>query len=200
MGCDWLACSDRMRAFRAAGAVTDSRCCPIFVYGSSMNSSATRESSRGAKFLATAYLPDNELCFPRWDEDRRTFIVGYQRVAGKHLWGVIWLIPERERSSLDSAKGCKPGQSGHRYERVPITVRLSDGSTAAVETYRAVPGQSGQPSKAHLELIIAGAEEHKLPRHYIDDLRRIVTMNVQCPLPPAVGDPPDCAVAVLADQ
>jgi hypothetical protein len=29
---------------------------------------------------------------------------------------------------------------------------------------------------AHLELIIAGAEEHKLPKHYIDDLKRIVTL------------------------
>jgi gamma-glutamylcyclotransferase (GGCT)/AIG2-like uncharacterized protein YtfP len=156
--------------------VADIRYCPIFVYGSSMNSSATRESCRGAKFLATAYLPDNELCFPRWDEDRRTFIVGYQSAAGRHLWGVVWLIPESERSSLDSAKGCKPGQSGHRYDRVPITVRLSDGGTADVETYRVVADRSGQPSMAHLELIIVGAEEHKLPKHYIDDLRRIVTL------------------------
>ena len=140
-----------------------------------MNSSAIRECCLGGVFFATAYLPDNELCFPRWDQDKRTFIVGYEPAAGKRLWGVVWLIPESERSSLDNAKGCRPGQPGHRYDRVPITVRLADESAAEVETHRAVPAERGQPSKAHLGLIIAGAQEHGLPRNYIDELRRTVT-------------------------
>ena len=123
------------------------------------------------------YLPDNELCFPRWDEDKGTFIVGYEPAVDKDLWGVVWLIPESESSSLDNAKGCSPGQPGHRYDRVPITVRLADGTAAEVETYRAVPGERGQPSKAHLELIIAGAQEHDLPRNYIDELQRTETLE-----------------------
>jgi hypothetical protein len=44
-----------------------------------------------------------------------------------------------------------------------------------------VPGQSGQPSRAHLDLIIAGAEEHKLPREYIDMLRRTITLEALSP-------------------
>jgi gamma-glutamylcyclotransferase (GGCT)/AIG2-like uncharacterized protein YtfP len=151
--------------------------CRIFVYGSSMNSSPTRESCPGAEFLATAYLPDNELRFLRWDEDHRTFIVGYRPAAGKRVWGVVWLIPGREISALDDAKACRRGQPGHHYDRVPITVRLSDGTTATVETYRVVPGQSGQPSRTHLDRIIAGAEEYNLPKDYIDELKRTVTLE-----------------------
>jgi hypothetical protein len=162
-------------------AQIDPRYCPIFVFGSAMNSSSTRASCPGAKFLSTAYLADYELCFPRWHEDERTFIVGYQTAAGKFLWGVVWLIPRNEISSLDDAKGCKPGQLGHHYDRVPISVCCSDGTVATVETYRAVPGQSGQPSRAHLDLIITGAEEHKLPREYIDMLRRTITLETLSP-------------------
>jgi gamma-glutamylcyclotransferase (GGCT)/AIG2-like uncharacterized protein YtfP len=151
--------------------------CPIFVYGSSMNSSAIHDSCRGARFLAAAYLPDTELCFPRWDQERRSFIVGYRLAKGKHLWGVVWLIPKDELSLLDSAKGGRPANPPHKYDRVSIRVYFSDGAAAEVQTYRAVPGQSGNPSKAHLELIVAGAEEHNLPRNYIDDLRRIVSLT-----------------------
>lgn len=164
-------------ATHAPEPLNDTRWMRIFVYGSSMNSSAIRECCPGGVFFATAYLPDNELCFPRWDQDKGTFIVGYEPAVDKHLWGVVWLIPESERSSLDNAKGCRPGQPGHRYDRVPITVRLADGTAVEVETYRAVPVERGQPSKAHLELIIAGAQEHDLPRNYIDGLRRIATLE-----------------------
>jgi hypothetical protein len=159
----------------APGPLNDTRCMRIFVYGSSMNSSAICKCCPGGAFFAIAYLPDYELCFPRWDQGKRTFIVGYQPAANSRLWGVIWLIPESERNSLDNAKGCRPGQPGHRYDRVPITVRLADGSAAEVETYRAVGAAKGQPSKAHLELIVAGAQEHDLPRNYIDQLRRTAT-------------------------
>jgi AIG2-like family len=162
---------------QGSGSIIRDQYSPIFVFGSSMNSSATRACCPGAEFLATAYLPDHDLCFPRWDEDQRAFIVGYQAAAGKRLWGVVWLIPQNERGSLDHAKGCRPGQPGHHYDRVPITVRLSDETPANVETYRVVAGQGGQPSKAHLDFIIAGAEEHNLPSEYIDGLKRTVTLE-----------------------
>jgi hypothetical protein len=64
---------------------------------------------------------------------------------------------------------------------VPVTVRLADETAATVDTYRVVPGQSGQPSKAHLDRIIAGAEEHNLPREYIDELKRTVTLEAVVP-------------------
>jgi gamma-glutamylcyclotransferase (GGCT)/AIG2-like uncharacterized protein YtfP len=153
----------------------------IFVYGSSMNSSATRATCPGAEFFSTAYLPDVELRFPRWDEEQQTFIVGYQPAAGKRVRGVVWLIPQSEISALDDAKACRPGQPGHHYDRVPVTVRLANESAATVDTYRAVPGQSGQPSKAHLERIITGAEEHKLPEDYVDELKRTVTLETASP-------------------
>jgi hypothetical protein len=124
----------------------------------------------------TANLQDHELCFPRWNDERKTFIVGYRPAAGKNLWGVIWLMPVGELDALDQDKG-----TGSRYERVPVTVCLSDGSMAIVDTYRAVPGQSGQPSRAHLDLIIAGAEEHNLLREYIDQLKRTVTLEAAPP-------------------
>ena len=153
----------------------------IFVFGSSMNSSETKRSCPGAELLSAAYLPENELCFPRWHKDQATFIVGYRAATGKRLWGVVWSIPENEIASLDYAKGCKPGQPGHHYDRVSVTVRFSDGSSAIVETYRAVPGESGQPTKAHLDLIIAGAEEHELPSEYIDELKGTVTLEAALP-------------------
>jgi gamma-glutamylcyclotransferase (GGCT)/AIG2-like uncharacterized protein YtfP len=166
---------------RQATLQIDPRYCAIFVYGSSMKSSPTRESCPGAEFLATAYLPDNELRFMRWDADQKTFIVGYQPAAGKRVWGVVWLIPRSEISALDDAKACRPGEPGHHYDRVPVTVRLADETAATVDTYRVVPGQSGQPSKAHLDRIIAGAEEHNLPREYIDELKRTVTLEAVVP-------------------
>jgi len=85
---------------RQATAHIDPRHCLIFVYGSSINSSATRGTCRGAEFFATAYLPDNELRFMRWDEEDKTFIVGYQPTTGKRVWGMVWLIPQSEISAL----------------------------------------------------------------------------------------------------
>jgi hypothetical protein len=137
-----------------------------------MNSAIMWESCPGAKFIMTANLPDHQLCFPRWDDDRKTFIVGYRPAVGKKLWGVIWLMPAEEMGALDHDKG-----TGSRYERVPITVCLSNGAPATIETYRVIPEQSGQPSKAHLALIIAGAEEHELPRDYVDQLKQTATLE-----------------------
>jgi hypothetical protein len=141
--------------------------CQIFAYGSSMNREVMLECCPGAKFLSIANLPDHELCFPRWSEDRNTFIVGYRPAADKKLWGVVWLVPIEERDCLDRDKGV-----GIRYDRVPITVYFPNRNSCVIDTYRVIPGQSGKPARAHLNLIIAGAEHHKLPREYIDDLAR----------------------------
>jgi hypothetical protein len=102
---------------------------------------------------------------------RASSVTNQQRVdACGELFGQF---RKRKEAAWIMPKGAPPGQPGHRYDRVPITERLADGTAAEVDT----SAERGRPSKAHLELIISGAEEHDLPRNYIDGLRRTVTLE-----------------------
>ncbi len=86
---------------------------------------------------------------------------------GSMAEGVIWDIPENSLDSLDVFEGVDKGH----YRRVPITVQTSRGEMACV-TYRAAKFRNGlKPSRAYLDLIVRGAEMHRLSPDYLTFLR-----------------------------
>jgi hypothetical protein len=96
---------------------------------------------------------------------RSSSVTNQQRVdACGELFGQF---RKRKEAAWIMPKGAPPGS------RDTATIVCQDGTAAEVDT----SAERGRPSKAHLELIISGAEEHDLPRNYIDGLRRTVTLE-----------------------
>jgi phage replication-related protein YjqB (UPF0714/DUF867 family) len=85
---------------------------------------------------------------------------------GTQVHGVVWDVSDHDLATLDSAEGVP-----WRYRRDGMTVQAEDGPSDAwvYVDHRVNPGP---PRPGYLERIIDGALHHKLPRSWIDFLRR----------------------------
>lgn len=87
--------------------------------------------------------------------------------------GVVYEIAAGERELLDRAEGLG---RGYLHETVAVTV---GGRPAEAFTYRAEPGAVDprlRPFDWYLELVVAGAREHRLPADYIERLAAVETV------------------------
>lgn len=94
------------------------------------------------------------------------------REAASSVWGVVWdLTPEHERT-LDGHEGVPDW-----YQRETVGVHLPGSCEVPCLTYvdRSPGGDKpGPPREGYLEKILAGAEEHGLPKMYLTELRAFV--------------------------
>ncbi len=91
---------------------------------------------------------------------------------GGAVEGVVWEVPD---DSLDRLDVYEEVDKGH-YRRVPVVVQTSRGELDCV-TYRAAKFRNGlKPSREYLDLIIRGAETHRLSADYQTFLRSHDTM------------------------
>ena len=80
--------------------------------------------------------------------------------------GVVWDVSERDLANLDSAEGVPV-----RYRRDRLVVHTDDGLSHAW-VYIDHRVQPGAPRPGYLERVIDAAVHHRLPRGWIDFLRR----------------------------
>ncbi|MDQ2808733.1 MAG: gamma-glutamylcyclotransferase [Chloroflexota bacterium] len=79
---------------------------------------------------------------------------------GATVYGVAHQITPGEAAIFDSFE---PG-----YRRIPVPLRLADGSTVAAFAYTTIaPGTPAIPSARYLGLLIAGAQAYSLPADLI---------------------------------
>lgn len=87
---------------------------------------------------------------------------------GQVVHGVAHVISAQEAAALDQFEG--------GYRRIPVPMRLDDGSTLPGYAYQTLsPGPEGVPSARYLYLLLDGAYAHDLPAAWIAALEAQLT-------------------------
>ncbi len=112
---------------------------------------------------------------------------GYRFVIGAHgaatvkpakdtvVWGVLWLVPADELSSLDKFAGVIEGRS----ERTTKRIVSPAGPRTEAMMYVGLPDDAiGVSSEGYMARIIAGAEGNGFPSAYLKELKTWVKTKV----------------------
>lgn len=146
-----------------------------FAYGSNMLCERLRSPNRvpGANFQATGSVRGYGLRFHKRSADGsgKCNIVKTD-LAGDVVYGAVFEVPEEQLKALDKAEGL--GQGYHHDYSIPV--RLADGTEMPTLAYVAVSNAIDDtlvPYVWYQRLVIAGAEQHRLPQQYIADLQAV---------------------------
>ena len=138
-----------------------------FAYGSNMLVSRLKERCPSARGLGVVELKKHELLWHKKSKDGSGKCC-YSPQIGASIFGVLFEISNSEHDKLDKAEGV-----GHGYERTTVTL-LHDGTDVVAQTYAATATDSLlKPYSWYKDFVIAGAEEHNFPPHYIDLLKQV---------------------------
>ena len=142
-----------------------------FAYGSNMLTERLKADDRcpGARVCGCAFAEGTIIEFSKRSRDgsgKATLV----RAAGQRTPGVLFKIPNREGSALDSAEGVSNGY--YRCNAFPVHLFGSDAVIKAVTYLAESPKANLKPYDWYLALIIAGAHQHGLGDDYIAKLRR----------------------------
>lgn len=132
-----------------------------FAYGANMERAAMRKRCGAAQPLGPALLRG-------W---RYVIADGYGSVAptaGAHVFGVLWRLTPRDLAALNIFESLDSGL----YRRVTLTVQLGVRRVRAV-VYVGRRGGKPRAMPGYQERLIAAAEEWRLPKRYIAELRRL---------------------------
>ena len=146
-----------------------------FAYGSNLCLPRLRGRVPGVTALGAASLVGYEL---RWhkrsvDGSGKCSIV-VSAGSAEIVHGALFSIPYEEKHLLDQAEFL-----GNGYDEITIRVRSSHGSTSA-RTYVAATthvDESLRPFSWYQDLVVCGAEAHRLPAEYVDRLRRVRALD-----------------------
>ena len=143
-----------------------------FAYGSNMLEERLKPRVTSVAFRAIVALPGYRLRFRKRSQDcsGKCDIV-HTRCPADVVHGVIFDLDDSELGNLDHAEGCGSG-----YHRDTITLHLADGSQTNAWVYLADPDAIDEalvPYSWYYELVIRGAEQHRLPNDYIDGLHAV---------------------------
>jgi cation transport regulator ChaC len=145
-----------------------------FAYGSNMLEERLKSKNRvpGATFQAVGIVLGYKLRFHKGsiDNSGKCNII---RTGSPEdvVHGVVFEIPDDQLRYLDRAEG-----KGHGYHHEYITVRLADGAEMSMLVYVAdfnAINDKLVPYTWYHMLVVAGAEQHRLPPEYIEDLRSV---------------------------
>ncbi len=132
-----------------------------FAYGSNMPVRRIQARVPGARLIGTARLAGYRLTWHKRSQDGsgKCNIVPAE---GSVVHGVLYDIPESEKSVLDKAEGL-----GHGYEKQTVKVETSSGSRDALAYVATDIVEGLRPYTWYKALVVAGAREHNLPPGYI---------------------------------
>jgi gamma-glutamylcyclotransferase (GGCT)/AIG2-like uncharacterized protein YtfP len=132
-----------------------------FAYGSNMLTERIRARVFGASSLSRLCLPGYRLCFHKKSIDGsgkcNIINTGSQK---DRVFGVLFEIPRDQLGKLDEAEGYGNGYD-HKY------IPLPDKRGETILAYVAEPNYIDDgllPYRWYYELVVAGAEQHKLLR------------------------------------
>jgi hypothetical protein len=134
-----------------------------FAYGSNMHRAVMRTHAPHAEPVGVAALANFR------------FVItadGYASVApkrGETVHGVLWRLTPRDRVMLDAWEGI----AAERYRAAALPVGCA-GCRRPVLVYIARALPPGRAKAGYMELVIAAAQEWKLPAGYVASLQRLV--------------------------
>eukprot|EP00095_Tigriopus_kingsejongensis_P001900 maker-scaffold287_size221780-snap-gene-1.25 protein:Tk01900 transcript:maker-scaffold287_size221780-snap-gene-1.25-mRNA-1 annotation:"hypothetical protein CAPTEDRAFT_224905" len=156
-----------------------------FAFGSNLLTKRIHIQNPSAIAVGRALLKDYELDFrlpsKRWHGCAATIIPS----PGQRVWGVLWELKNEDLASLDNQEGV----ALNLYERIQVKVKLNGtGEDITPFTYKVreemmtSKSEDRRPSKVYKGVILAGAEENKLPEDYCDELKAIVDNGYDGPV------------------
>ena len=151
-----------------------------YAYGSNMLTERLKRRVSGAHCLGIARAPGRRLAFHKRSSDESGKCdIPTTGNSSDVVHGVLFDIPDSQRSALDCAEGV-----GHGYEAAPIEVLDSDSSPIQATAYFA----TSDAIDAHLVpydwyhcLVVAGARQHRLPGDYVSSV--VAVRSVPDPKP-----------------
>jgi hypothetical protein len=154
-----------------------------FAYGSNLDFVQFRARCPSAQYVCRAALHDHVLAFTRPSIARNCGVADVVQKKSSVVWGVIYLLEDRDLSALDAIEGYQPDREQSRnayirHDSYRVAAENDAKQTMKVTIYIAVkvPG-APRPSEAYLRQIIDGAKFWKLPLTYIEELQRIPTLE-----------------------
>lgn len=143
-----------------------------FAYGSNMLTKRLRERVPSALVVGTGYVEGHRLAFHKVSTDGSGKCDLHQGDAGDRVHGVLFNIDINEKVALDKHEGLG---SGYRFD--PVNVVTSAGTCQACAYFATDTDQALAPYDWYVELVVAGATEHKLPEDYIEAIRAMTSQT-----------------------
>jgi gamma-glutamylcyclotransferase len=139
-----------------------------FAYGSNMKVERLIKRAPSAKTLGRAIISDKQVVFNKLSKtgSGKANIVDTPR---KTTWGVLFEIDVTDIPKLDNAE--------EGYKRQNILVVDDNQISVRAFTYVAMKKKDGlKPFDWYLTLMIQGAKENNLPKDYVENLRKFVSV------------------------
>lgn len=133
-----------------------------FAYENNMSVKTMGRKCPSAVFLGVVKLPDHR------------FIINEQGIAtvipkaASRVYGILWLLSESDERTLDHYKRIGDGP----YIKNNRDIEIAEGRTAKAMLYVSRNFVYGVPGKSYLDEILATAEKHNFPSHYINELKQ----------------------------
>ncbi|XP_045495369.1 gamma-glutamylcyclotransferase-like [Colias croceus] len=151
-----------------------------FAYGSNIWTFRIHMNNPTAEFVSIGRLDNYRLDFIKYSKFWGGPTATPVPTANAHIWGVIWRLHTDNKASLDKQEGVDKNIYYSKYsniltpyigvlkclvyEHLVIPLPRGDNDEIPIERW---------PSWTYKEVIVLGAEEHKLPEYYINDLKKI---------------------------
>jgi hypothetical protein len=154
-----------------------------FAYGSNLDYVQLKSRCPSAQYVCRAVLPDHVVAFTRPSISRNCGVADVVQQKSRAVWGVIYLLEERDLSALDAAEGYQEGRDPERNayirkDNVRVAAENDLKQPMKVSVYFAIKRPNPpRPSEAYMRQIIDGAKFWKLPITYIEELQRIPTLE-----------------------
>ena len=143
-----------------------------FAYGSNMLAERLKAPTRcpGAIVLGRAFAEGALIEFSKLSKLDGSGKATLGRATGHRTPGVLFKIPNAQRSALDRAEGA--GKGYDRCDAFPVHRSGSDEIVQAVTYLATSPQANLKPYDWYLALVVAGAHQHGLGDDYLAILRR----------------------------
>ena len=142
-----------------------------FAYGSNMLTQRLQARVSSAKNPRPLALRGHQLHFHKRSSDcsGKCNIVATS-CAGDVVHGVLFEVDDIQMCTLDCFEGV-----GYGYRRAEITVSLDgiEGKASVYVAEKDAIDDALRPYRWYWDLVIAGAEQHRLPHHYVAWLRAV---------------------------
>ena len=140
-----------------------------FAYGSNMNGERLRARVPQARAIGAVSISGWRLAFNKPGRDgsgKANLVADSERTS----WGVLYELPTDGWSILDRFE---PGYEHASFRLEDVRGGVREAGAYLFPCPAAEPSLS--PSAAYLELMLAGAREHRLPPSYIERIRSFGT-------------------------
>jgi gamma-glutamylcyclotransferase (GGCT)/AIG2-like uncharacterized protein YtfP len=142
-----------------------------FAYASNMNQAQMERWCPASRFVRAARLPGFRFVYDGFSATWDGAVGNIVTSATEAVWGALFEITERDRSTLDAFEGYP-----RSYERRDVEVEDRDGNVHRAMTYLRTGRALGKPHPDYERIVIDGAKACGLSDDYVDAFLRVIRL------------------------